>query len=182
VVVIESLMDVIYNVRPDEIYNLAAQSHVRVSFDMPEYTGDVTGLGTIRILEAIRRSGHPERFYQASSSEMFGGAKPPQNELTPFEPRSPYAAAKVYSYWVTRNYREGYKLFASNGILFNHESPGAARPLSHAKLPGHWPRSLPASRTNSSWETWKPSATGVTRQSLWRQCIYCCSRMSRMTT
>jgi len=123
VAVIESLMDVIYNVRPDEIYNLAAQSHVRVSFDMPEYTGDVTGLGTIRILEAIRRSGHPERFYQASSSEMFGGAKPPQNELTPFEPRSPYAAAKVYSYWVTRNYREGYKLFASNGILFNHESP-----------------------------------------------------------
>jgi len=123
IAVIESLMDVIYNVKPDEIYNLAAQSHVRVSFDMPEYTGDVTGLGTIRILEAIRRSGHPERFYQASSSEMFGGAKPPQSESTPFEPRSPYAAAKVYSYWVTRNYREGYNLFATNGILFNHESP-----------------------------------------------------------
>ena len=120
---IESLMDVIYNVKPDEIYNLAAQSHVRVSFDMPEYTGDITGLGTIRILEAIRRSGHPERFYQASSSEMFGGAKPPQLETTPFEPRSPYAAAKVYSYWVTRNYREGYDIFATNGILFNHESP-----------------------------------------------------------
>jgi len=120
---IESLMDVVYNVRPDEVYNLAAQSHVRVSFDMPEYTGDVTGLGTIRILEAIRRSGNPERFYQASSSEMFGGAKPPQNENTPFEPRSPYAIAKVYSYWVTRNYREGYDIFASNGILFNHESP-----------------------------------------------------------
>jgi len=121
--VIESLMDVIYNVKPDEIYNLAAQSHVRVSFDMPEYTGDITGLGTTRILEAIRRSGHPERFYQASSSEMFGGAKPPQSETTPFEPRSPYAAAKVYSYWVTRNYREGYGIFATNGILFNHESP-----------------------------------------------------------
>ena len=120
---IESLMDVVYNVKPDEVYNLAAQSHVRVSFDMPEYTGDVTGLGTIRILEAIRRSGHPERFYQASSSEMFGGAKPPQLETTPFEPRSPYAAAKVYSYWVTRNYREGYGIFATNGILFNHESP-----------------------------------------------------------
>ena len=120
---IESLMDVIYNVRPDEVYNLAAQSHVRVSFDMPEYTGDVTGLGTIRLLEAIRRSGNPERFYQASSSEMLGAAKPPQNELTPFEPRSPYAAAKVYSYWVTRNYREGYGIFAANGILFNHESP-----------------------------------------------------------
>ena len=121
--VIESLVNVIYNVRPDEIYNLAAQSHVRVSFDMPEYTGEVDALGTIRILEAIRRSGFPERFYQASTSEMFGSANPPQNELTAFEPRSPYAAAKVYSYWVTRNYREGYKMFASNGILFNHESP-----------------------------------------------------------
>jgi GDPmannose 4,6-dehydratase len=121
--VIESLVNVIYNVRPDEIFNLAAQSHVRVSFDMPEYTGEVDALGTIRILEAIRRSGFPERFYQASTSEMFGSANPPQNELTPFEPRSPYAAAKVYSYWVTRNYREGYNMFACNGILFNHESP-----------------------------------------------------------
>jgi len=119
----DSLLDVIYNIRPDEIYHLAAQSHVRVSFDMPEYTGDVTGLGTIRILEAIRKAKLETRFYQASSSEMFGGAKPPQNEETPFEPRSPYAAAKVYSYWVTRNYREGYNMYASNGILFNHESP-----------------------------------------------------------
>lgn len=119
----ESLVDIIYNIRPDEIYHLAAQSHVRVSFDMPEYTGDITGLGTIRILEAIRKSGIKTRFYQASSSEMFGGAKPPQSEETPFEPRSPYAAAKVYAYWVTRNYREGYNLFAANGILFNHESP-----------------------------------------------------------
>jgi len=119
----ETLLNVIYNVRPDEIYHLAAQSHVRVSFDMPEYTGDITGLGTIRILDAIRKSGTEARFYQASSSEMFGGAKPPQNEETPFEPRSPYAAAKVYAYWVTRNYREGYKMFACNGILFNHESP-----------------------------------------------------------
>ncbi len=119
----ETLTDVIYNVRPDEIYHLAAQSHVRVSFDMPEYTGDVTGLGTIRILEAIRKSGFDEKFYQASSSEMFGAAKPPQNEFTAFEPRSPYAAAKVYAYWVTRNYREGYGIFACNGILFNHESP-----------------------------------------------------------
>lgn len=119
----DALLDVIYNVRPEEIYHLAAQSHVRVSFDMPEYTGDVTGLGTIRILEAVRKSGITTRFYQASSSEMFGGAKPPQNEHTSFEPRSPYAAAKVYSYWVTRNYREGYNMFACNGILFNHESP-----------------------------------------------------------
>ncbi len=119
----DSLIDIIYNVRPDEIYHLAAQSHVRVSFDMPEYTGDVTALGTTRILEAIRKSGLKTRFYQASSSEMFGDAKPPQNEVTPFAPRSPYAAAKVYAYWMTRNYREGYNLFACNGILFNHESP-----------------------------------------------------------
>jgi GDPmannose 4,6-dehydratase len=123
VTVPETITDIIYNVRPDEIYNLAAQSHVRVSFDMPEYTGEVTGLGTIRLLEAVRKSGIKAHFYQASSSEMFGGAKPPQNENTPFEPRSPYAAAKVYAYWVTRNYREGYDLFACNGILFNHESP-----------------------------------------------------------
>ncbi|HZD55893.1 MAG TPA: GDP-mannose 4,6-dehydratase, partial [Anaerolineales bacterium] len=118
-----NLVDLIYNVRPDEIYHLAAQSHVRVSFDLPEYTGDVTGLGTMRILEAIRKSGINARFYQASSSEMFGSAPPPQNEMTAFEPQSPYAAAKVYAYWVTRNYRQGYGMFASNGILFNHESP-----------------------------------------------------------
>ncbi len=118
-----NLVDIIYQVRPDEVYHLAAQSHVRVSFDLPEYTGDITGLGTMRVLEAIRKSGTKARFYQASSSEMFGSAKPPQSETTPFQPQSPYAAAKVYSYWVTRNYREGYQMFASNGILFNHESP-----------------------------------------------------------
>jgi GDPmannose 4,6-dehydratase len=121
--VAETISNIIYNVRPEEVYHLAAQSHVRVSFDMPEYTGDVTGLGTVRILEAIRKSGFEERFYQASSSEMFGSANPPQNEKTPFEPRSPYAAAKVYAYWIARNFREGYGIFASNGILFNHESP-----------------------------------------------------------
>ena len=118
-----SLLDLVYSLRPDEIYHLAAQSHVRVSFDLPEYTGDVTALGTVRLLEAVRKSGVAARFYQASSSEMFGAAKPPQNETTPFMPQSPYAAAKVYAYWLTRNYRLGYKLFASNGILFNHESP-----------------------------------------------------------
>lgn len=117
------MTDLIYNIQPDEIYHLGAQSHVRVSFDMPEYTGDVTGLGTVRILEAIRKTGVKTRFYQASSSEMFGGAPAPQSEQTPFEPRSPYAAAKVYAYWLVKNYREGYGLFASNGILFNHESP-----------------------------------------------------------
>jgi len=118
-----NLVDLIYNVKPDEIYHLAAQSHVRVSFDLPLYTGDVTGLGTMRILEAIRKSGIETCFYQASSSEMYGSAKPPQSERTPFEPQSPYAAAKVYAYWVTRNYRQGYEMFACNGILFNHESP-----------------------------------------------------------
>jgi GDPmannose 4,6-dehydratase len=119
----EWLLNLIYSYAPDEVYHLAAQSHVRVSFDMPEYTGDITGTGTTRLLEAIRRSGRKTRFYQASSSEMFGSAPPPQSETTPFQPRSPYAAAKVYSYWMTRIYREGHKLFASNGILFNHESP-----------------------------------------------------------
>jgi GDPmannose 4,6-dehydratase len=117
------LTGLIYNTQPDEIYHLGAQSHVRVSFDMPEYTGDVTALGTTRLLEAIRRSGIKTKFYQASSSEMFGAVHSPQNENTPFHPRSPYAAAKVYSYWMTVNYREGYNLFACNGILFNHESP-----------------------------------------------------------
>jgi GDPmannose 4,6-dehydratase len=117
------LVTLLDSVQPDEVYHLAAQSHVRVSFDEPEYTGDTTGLGTIRLLEAIRRVGLDCRFYQASSSEMFGAASPPQDETTPFSPRSPYGAAKVYSYWITRNYREGYGLFAVNGILFNHESP-----------------------------------------------------------
>ena len=119
----DTLLDIIYNVRPDEIYHLGAQSHVRVSFDMPEYTGDVTALGAVRILEAIRKSGLKSRFYQASSSEMFGSAAPPQYEETAFEPRSPYAAAKVYAYWVTRNYRDAYGIYGCNGILFNHESP-----------------------------------------------------------
>lgn len=117
------LTNIVYNIQPDEIYHLGAQSHVKVSFEMPEYTGDVTALGTTRLLEAIRRSGIKTRFYQASSSEMFGSTPPPQNESTIFHPRSPYAAAKVYSYWMTVNYREGYGLFACNGILFNHESP-----------------------------------------------------------
>ncbi|MEI8173886.1 MAG: GDP-mannose 4,6-dehydratase, partial [Deltaproteobacteria bacterium] len=117
------LTDLLHTIRPDEIYHLGAQSHVRVSFDMPEYTGDVTGLGTLRILEAIRKTGINAKFYQASSSEMFGAAPPPQNEMTPFQPRSPYAAAKVYAYYVVKNYREAYNLYACNGILFNHESP-----------------------------------------------------------
>ena len=119
----EQISNIIYNIKPDEVYHLGAQSHVRVSFDIPEYTSNITALGTTRILEAIRRSGNNTRFYQASSSEMFGEAPPPQNEETPFKPRSPYACAKVYAYWMTKNYRDGYNIFACNGILFNHESP-----------------------------------------------------------
>ncbi|CAM3178020.1 GDPmannose 4,6-dehydratase [Williamsia muralis] len=117
------LVTLLATIEPDEVYNLAAQSHVRVSFDEPEHTGDTTGIGSIRLLEAVRLAGLQCRFYQASSSEMFGASPPPQNEDTLFYPRSPYGAAKVYAYWVTRNYREAYDIFAVNGILFNHESP-----------------------------------------------------------
>jgi len=119
-----NLVKLLYELKPDEIYHLGAQSHVRVSFDIPEYTSDVTGVGTIRILEAIREAGLRSRFFQASSSEMFGKAQQtPQTEKTPFWPRSPYGVAKVFSYWATVNYRESYGLCASNGIMFNHESP-----------------------------------------------------------
>ena len=119
-----NLIKLLYRIKPEEVYHLAAQSHVRVSFDIPEYTGDVTALSTIRLLEAIRETGVDSKFYQASSSEMFGKVlEVPQRETTPFYPRSPYGAAKVYAYWATVNYRESYDLFACNGILFNHESP-----------------------------------------------------------
>ncbi|MBJ7244351.1 MAG: GDP-mannose 4,6-dehydratase [Solirubrobacteraceae bacterium] len=117
------LVRLIYEIQPDEVYHLGAQSHVRVSFDIPEYTMDVTGMGTIRMLEAIRDAQITPRFYQASSSEMFGSAPPPQGENTPFHPRSPYAVAKVMGFWAAVNYRESYGMHASNGILFNHESP-----------------------------------------------------------
>jgi GDPmannose 4,6-dehydratase len=119
-----SLVRLLYRLQPDEIYHLGAQSHVLVSFEIPEYTGDITGLGTVRLLEAVRESGIKTKFYQASSSEMFGKAtETPQRETTPFRPCSPYGCSKLYAYWTTANYREGYGLFACNGILFNHESP-----------------------------------------------------------
>jgi GDPmannose 4,6-dehydratase len=118
-----ALVNLLRDLRPDEVYNLGAQSHVRVSFDAPLYTGDVTGLSTLRLLEAVRASGTSARVYQASSSEMFGAAPPPQNEATAFHPRSPYGCAKVFGYWATVNYREAYGMYAVNGILFNHESP-----------------------------------------------------------
>ncbi len=117
------LVTLISQIRPDEVYNLAAQSHVRVSFDEPEHTADTTGTGAIRLLEAVRLAGVDTRYYQASSSELYGSTPPPQSETTPFHPRSPYAAAKLYAYWITKNYREAYGMFAVNGILFNHESP-----------------------------------------------------------
>jgi GDPmannose 4,6-dehydratase len=117
------LTNLVSKINPDEIYNLAAQSHVKVSFDEPEFTGDTTGLGVVRLLDALRQSGSSAKFYQASSSEMFGASLPLQNESTPFYPRSPYGVAKVYSYWITKNYREAYGMYAVNGILFNHESP-----------------------------------------------------------
>jgi GDPmannose 4,6-dehydratase len=118
-----ALVNLLRDVTPDEVYNLGAQSHVKVSFEIPEYTGDVSGLGAIRMLEAIRAAGLETRYYQASTSELYGPTPPPQNEQTPFHPRSPYGVAKIYAYWATVNYREAYGMFACNGILFNHESP-----------------------------------------------------------
>jgi GDPmannose 4,6-dehydratase len=118
-----SLINLVRDIKPNEVYNLGAQSHVKVSFEIPESTSDITGLGSVRLLEAIRASGIETKFYQASSSELYGSTPPPQNEITPFHPRSPYGVAKIFSYWATVNYRESYGLHASNGILFNHESP-----------------------------------------------------------
>ena len=157
-----SLNRIIRNVQPDEIYNLGAQSHVRVSFDIPEYTGEITGLGTIRLLEAIRESGLKPKFYQASSSEMFGKVlEVPQRETTPFYPRSPYGAAKVYSYWITVNYREAYNLFACNGILFNHESPRRGETFVTRKITKAAARIKLGVQRNSTWAISTPSATGV---------------------
>ena len=130
-----SLYKIVSDVKPDEVYNLGAQSHVGVSFNIPEYTGDVVGIGTVRFLEAIKQSGCKAKFYQASSSEMFGKVlETPQKETTPFYPRSPYGVAKVYAYWITKNYRESYDMFACNGILFNHESPRRGRTFVTRKI------------------------------------------------
>src|SRR3954449_828624 len=130
-----NLVKLVYELKPDEIYHLGAQSHVRVSFDIPEYTSDVTGVGTIRILEAIRETGIRSKFYQASTSEMFGKVQAvPQTESTPFYPRSPYGVAKLYAHWITVNYRESYDIFATSGILFNHESPLRAREFVTRKI------------------------------------------------
>lgn len=135
-----SLMRLVHDLHPDEVYNLAAQSHVRASFDQPVHTGDVTGLGAVRLLEAIRSTDPEIRYYQASSSEMFGSTLPPQSEKTPFHPRSPYAVAKVYAYWATINHREAYGMHASNGILFNHESPRRGKEFVTRKITSAIPR------------------------------------------
>ncbi len=149
-----SLNTILRRTEPDEIYNLGAQSHVRVSFDVPEYTGEVTGLGTVRILEAIREAGIRPKFYQASSSELFGKvAEIPQTEKTPFYPRSPYGCAKAYAYHITVNYRESYGLFACNGILFNHE-----------RSRGPQPESSSGCSRNCTWAISRRDATGAMRK------------------
>lgn len=136
------ISNIIHNIKPDEVYHLGAQSHVRVSFDMPEYTGNVTGLGTTRLLETLRQIKKKVRLYQASSSELFGSTPPPQNESSNFSPQSPYACSKLYAYWMVKNYREGYNIFASNGILFNHESPRRGETFVTRKITSCIPRLL----------------------------------------
>ena len=169
--------------QPDEVYNLAAQSHVQVSFESPEYTADVDALGTLCLLEAIRIAGLTTRtkFYQASTSELFGLVQEvPQTEKTPF-PRSPYACAELYAYWITVNDRETYGMYACNGILFNHESPSAAKPLLPAKLLARSPAWCWVFRIASISAIWMPSATGVTPATTLKCSGLCCSR-SRLTT
>ncbi len=162
-----NLVKLIYQLKPEEIYHLGAQSHVRVSFDIPEYTADVTGVGAIRILEAMRETGVKSRFYQASSSEMFGKVQAvPQTETTPFWPRSPYGVAKVFAYWATVNYRESYGMHTSNGILFNHESPRRGKHSSPARSPGRLPPSRWACKRSFISATSTPSAIGVTRRNM----------------
>ena len=169
------MVTLLKRIDPHEVYHLGAQSHVRVSFDEPEYTGDVTGLGTTRLLEAIRDAEVNPRFYQASSSEMFGATPPPQNEDTPFYPRSPYGAAKVYAYWMTRNYREAYGMFAVNGILFNHESPRRGETFVTRKIARAAARiARRAGQVTSTSATSTRSATGATPRSTSTRCGACC--------
>ena len=164
-----NLIRIIQEVQPDEIYNLAAQSHVHVSFETPEYTANADALGTLRILEAIRILGIVEKtkFYQASTSELYGMAQEiPQNENTPFYPRSPYAVAKLYGYWITINYRESYNMYACNGILFNHESPVRGETFVTRKLPVRLSEFQLVLKSKYIWETWMQSGTGVMQEIL----------------
>ena len=168
-----NLIRIVQETQPDEIYNLAAQSHVQVSFETAEYTANADAIGTLRLLEAIRllNLAGKTRFYQASTSELYGGVQGvAQDENTPFCPRSPYAAAKLYAYWIAVNYREAYAIHASNGILFNHESPIRAKPSSLARSRAPSPRSILASRTGSISAIWTPSATGVMRANMFAAC------------
>ena len=166
-----SMTRLLVQLQADEIYNLAAQSHVRVSFDNPEYTLDVNTTGTVRLLEAIRTAGLKPRFYQASSSEMFGKVQEiPQTEKTPFYPRSPYAVSKVAAFWATVNYRESYGLHASNGILFNHESPRRGEAFVTRKITRAVAHIKAGSKTNSTWAISTRSAIGVTRRNTSRSC------------
>ena len=168
------LRHILEKVQPDEVYNLGAQSHVRISFDQPEYTADVTATGTLRFLEAVRdhndRSKQNVRFYQAGSSEMFGAAKPPQDESTPFYPRSPYAVSKVAAHWYGVNYREGYNLFVCNGILFNHESPAARRDICHAQDHPSFGPNQGGTQKICIWGIWMPSAIGVSQATMSAPC------------
>ena len=164
-----NLIKLLYRIQPDEVYHLASQSHVRVSFDIPEYTGDVTGLSTVRILEAIRETGIRSKFYQASSSEMFGKVQEtPQSERTPFYPRSPYGAAKLYAHWTTVNYREAYGLFACSGILFNHESPRRGETFVTRKIT----RGVARIQAGLQEKLYlgNRSAIGVMPKNTWKQC------------
>ncbi len=176
-----NLIRIVQETQPTEIYNLAAQSHVQVSFETPEYTANADGLGTLRLLEAIRilRLNESVRFYQASTSELYGLVQErPQRETTPFRPRSPYAVAKLYAYWITVNYREAYGMHASNGILFNHEGRRAARRSSRARSRAPWRRSSSACRTSSISAISTPRATGAMRATMSRACGASCSSPS----
>ncbi len=178
-----NLIRIVQETRPDELYNLAAQSHVQVSFETPEYTANSDALGPLRLLEAIRILGMEKtcRFYQASTSELYGKAQEtPQRETTPFHPRSPYAAAKLYAYWMTVNYREAYGLHASNGILFNHESPMRGETFVTRKITRAVAAIKLGCRTRFISAIWTPSATGAMRATMSRACGASCSRMSRM--
>jgi GDPmannose 4,6-dehydratase len=164
-----NLIRIIQETQPDEIYNLAAMSHVHVSFETPEYTANADGIGTLRILEAVRLLGLTQKtkVYQASTSELYGLVQAvPQSETTPFYPRSPYAVAKLYAYWITVNYREAYGMYACNGILFNHESPLRGETFVTRRSPAVSPRSVSACRIRSTWVTWMPGATGAMQKTM----------------
>jgi GDP-mannose 4,6-dehydratase len=178
-----SLQTIVGAVEPAEVYNLGAQSHVRVSYEIPEYTGEITGLGTVRLLEAIRRTGVACRFYQATSSEVYGKvAEIPQRETTPFHPRSPYAAAKAYAFYVAQNYREAYGMFVATASCSTTRASVAARRSSRARSRAPWDASSWAYKKSYFWATWRPSATGATRPTTSTRCGACSSRTRPTTT